>query len=123
MTPLAFGSLRVAFGRLRGLLLPALALALALPAGAEPPPLSDASAANLARATAALERFRDPEVAKRVGYVKPWRNDGFEMGEHWFHPALLREPRCELERPAFLQYLVIDGERRLIGTGYVCDAK
>jgi hypothetical protein len=30
--------------------------------------------------------------------------------------------RCELERPAFLQYLVIDGRRTLIGTGYVCDA-
>ena len=44
------------------------------------------------------------------------------MGEHWYLPELMREPRCELERPTFLQYLVIGGTRRLIGTGYVCDA-
>lgn len=77
---------------------------------------------DLVRATRALGRFRDPAVALREGYQQPRRNDGFQMGEHWHLPELLRAPRCELERPAFLQYLVIDGQRQLIGTGYVCDA-
>lgn len=78
---------------------------------------------DLARATTALARFRDPEAAKREGYVKPRNNDGFQMGEHWWLPELMRDPVCDLERPAFLQYLVIDGRRELIGTGYVCDAR
>jgi hypothetical protein len=39
--------------------------------------------ANLARATAALDRFQDVAEAERAGYVKPGRNDGFQMGEHW----------------------------------------
>ncbi len=76
---------------------------------------------DLVRATRALARFRDPAVALREGYQQPKRNDGFLMGEHWHLPELLRAPRCELERPAFLQYLVVDGQRQLIGTGYVCD--
>ena len=81
------------------------------------PALPDA----LERATESLDRFNDIEVAKAEGYRKPWRNDGFMMGEHWFRSDLLRERVCDLERPAFLQYLVIGGERTLIGTGYVCD--
>ena len=44
------------------------------------------------------------------------------MGEHWFQPDLLRDSVCDLERPAFLQYLMIEGQRTLIGVGYVCDA-
>lgn len=78
--------------------------------------------AALARATAALERFQDVAEAERAGYRKPGRNDGFQMGEHWYRPDLLRDPVCRLEQPQFLQYLVIDGRRTLIGTGYVCDA-
>jgi hypothetical protein len=78
---------------------------------------------DLARATEALARFRDPEVALHEGYVRPGNNDGFEMGEHWWLPELMRNPTCDLERPTFLQYLVIDGRRELIGTGYVCDAQ
>ena len=31
------------------------------------------------------------------------------MGEHWFQSDLLRESVCDLERPAFLQYLMIEG--------------
>lgn len=78
--------------------------------------------ARLAEATAALDRFQDIGEAERAGYVKPGRNDGFQMGEHWYRPELLRDPVCRLEEPQFLQYLLIDGRRTLIGTGYVCDA-
>jgi hypothetical protein len=78
--------------------------------------------ANLARATAALDRYQDVAAAERDGWVKPGRNDGFQMGEHWYRPDLLRDPVCRLEAPQFLQYLVIDGRRTLIGTGYVCGA-
>jgi hypothetical protein len=91
-----------------------------------PPSSPSASAearANLARATAALDRFQDVAQAERAGYVKPGKNDGFQMGEHWYRPDLLRDPVCVLEQPQFLQYLVIDGRRTLIGTGYVCDAR
>jgi len=89
------------------------------PAAAAP---SEPALAQLARATAALDRFQDVAEAERAGYVKPGKNDGFEMGEHWYRPDLLRAPVCDLEQPQFLQYLVIDGRRTLIGTGYVCDA-
>jgi hypothetical protein len=108
---------------------------LALPAAAQDDPhahhgghaaspaASAEARANLARATAALDRFQDVAEAERAGYVKPGNNDGFQMGEHWYRPDLLRDPACVLEHPQFLQYLVIDGRRTLIGTGYVCDAK
>jgi hypothetical protein len=110
---------------------------LALPAAAEDghhghhaqhgghaaPPASAEAQAHLARATAALDRYQDVAEAERAGYVKPGKNDGFQMGEHWYRPDLLRDPVCVLEQPQFLQYLVIDGRRTLIGTGYVCDAK
>jgi hypothetical protein len=90
---------------------------------AAPRAASAGAQANLARATAALDRYQDVAQAERAGYVKPGRNDGFQMGEHWYHPDLLRDPVCVLEQPQFLQYLVIDGRRTLIGTGYVCDAQ
>jgi hypothetical protein len=82
---------------------------------------ASASELALARATDALERFRDVDMARDAGYRKPGRNDGFMMGEHWYQPELLAAGECRLESPAFLQYLVIDGRRTLIGTGYVCD--
>jgi len=94
---------------------------LMLPAGPEAP--SAPALENLARATTALDRFQDVEAAEAAGYLKPGNNDGFEMGEHWYRPDLLEDPVCRLEAPQFLQYLVIDGRRRLIGTGYVCDAR
>ena len=86
-------------------------------AASAPPAAPDA----LERATETLDRFQDVEEAKREGYRKPWHNDGFMMGEHWFNSALLRAAVCDLERPAFLQYLMIEGRRTLIGAGYVCD--
>jgi len=84
-------------------------------------PVQAAEPDALERATEALDRFHDVEVAKAEGYRKPWRNDGFMMGEHWFRSDLLHAMTCDLERPEFLQYLVIEGERTLIGAGYVCD--
>lgn len=96
--------------------LAAASLALAAPLAAS----ADAESA-LERATAALDAYRDVEAAERAGYRKPGRNDGFMMGEHWYQPEILAAGVCELERPGFLQYLVIDGQRRLIGAGYVCD--
>lgn len=87
------------------------------PEALEPPAEPDA----LEQATEALDRFNDVEVAKAEGYRKPWHNDGFMMGEHWFRSDLLYAMTCDLERPEFLQYLVIEGERTLIGVGYVCD--
>jgi hypothetical protein len=88
---------------------------------AEPASLHPDLPSALERATEALDRFSDVEVAKAEGYRQPWHNDGFMMGEHWFQSDLLRSGVCHIERPAFLQYLVIEGERTLIGTGYVCD--
>ena len=107
-----------------------VAFVLARAAGAQEPAQLEthadpvaSSAAEFERVTRLLDRFQDVEVAEREGYRKPWRNDGFEMGEHWFQPDLLRESVCDLERPAFLQYLMIEGRHTLIGVGYVCDAK
>ncbi len=79
------------------------------------------SAEVLEHVTHALDRFQNVEEAERAGYKKPWHNDGFMMGEHWFQPELLRASVCDPEKPAFLQYLLIEGKRTLIGTGYVCD--
>ena len=114
--------------RVPSFLLPALLLvALATgcagsPRSGVPLPEPDFEDPDLDRMTTALERFRDPDVAGEEGYELPGSNDGFQMGEHWFHGQRLEDGRCELERPDFLQYLVVEGERRLIGTGYVCDA-
>ena len=104
------------------LVLSRVALAQETPAPATPAASERSSADALEGATRALDRFQDVAAAEAEGYRKPWRNDGFMMGEHWFSPALLGDPGCRLEQPEFLQYLVIDGKRTLIGTGYVCDA-
>jgi hypothetical protein len=119
---------------LRSRLLLALALSLA-PLGlrghedphahhaAAPAEAGPEAVRSLERATAALDRFQDLEAAERAGYLRPGKNDGFMMGEHWYQPELLADGACDLDHPDFLQYLVIGGGRRtLIGTGYVCDA-
>ena len=78
----------------------------------------------------ALERVTRRSIASRTSRrrsaratASPGTTTASMMGEHWFKPELLRESVCDLERPAFLQYLMIDGRRTLIGVGYVCDAK
>ena len=74
----------------------------------------------LQHATEALARFRDVAVAQAEGYVHYDGHDTFMMGEHWVNRQSLRSGHCEFTRPATLQYLVIDGQRTLIGAGYIC---
>ena len=74
----------------------------------------------LQHATEALARFRDVVVAQAEGYVHYDGHDTFMMGEHWVNRQVLRSGQCELTRPATLQYVVIDGQRTLIGVGYIC---
>jgi hypothetical protein len=100
---------------------PAFAQEPAHPADLAQPEVSPAQ--TFERVTRLLDRFQDVAVAEKEGYRQPWHNDGLMMGEQWFQPDLLRESVCDLERPAFLQYLMIDGLRTLIGVGYACDAK
>jgi hypothetical protein len=83
---------------------------------------SPTAEAALQRATEALARFRDSAVARAEGYAHHNGRDTFMMGEHWVNRQILRSGQCELERPSHLQYLVIDGQRTLIGVGYLCDA-
>jgi len=74
----------------------------------------------LEHATEALDRFRDVAVAQAEGYAHYDGRDTFMMGEHWVNRQILRSGQCELTRPSHLQYLVLDGQRTLIGVGYVC---
>jgi hypothetical protein len=74
----------------------------------------------LQHATEELARFRDAAVAQAEGYVHYDGRDTFMMGEHWVNRQVLRSGQCELTRPATLQYVVIDGQRTLIGVGYIC---
>ena len=64
----------------------------------------------------ATERYRDFEAAKKAGY-KRFGVDGPLMGEHWYHPGLVKG-QLDLERPATLQYAVINGKRELVGVAY-----
>src|SRR2546426_3861481 len=74
----------------------------------------------LQHATEALDRFRDIAVAQAEGYAHDDGRDTFMMGEHWVNRQILRSGQCELTRPSHLQYVVLDGQRTLIGVGYVC---
>jgi len=74
----------------------------------------------LKQATAALERFRDVKVAQAEGYVHYDGHDAFMMGEHWYNRDVVQSGICELSKPSHLQYLMINGRRTLIGTGYIC---
>jgi hypothetical protein len=81
---------------------------------------SSPSEEALQHATEALARFRDAAVAQTEGYVHYDGRDTFMMGEHWVNRQVLRSGQCEITRPSHLQYLVIDGQRTLIGVGYIC---
>jgi hypothetical protein len=72
--------------------------------------------AQIASVRAATERYRDFENAKRDGY-KLFGKEGPLMGEHWYHPAIVKEP-LDLERPSTLQYAIINGQRELVGVAY-----
>ncbi len=74
----------------------------------------------LDEATAALERFRDVKVAQAEGYVHYDGHDTFMMGEHWSNRDIIESAICDRSQPSHLQYLMINGRRTLIGTGYIC---
>ncbi|MGH7461104.1 MAG: hypothetical protein ACREMA_08755 [Longimicrobiales bacterium] len=54
--------------------------------------------------------------AVAAGYRR-FGNEGPLMGEHWYHPELVRKP-LDLEHPATLQYATINGRRTLVGVAY-----
>jgi len=74
----------------------------------------------LKHTTGALERFRDVKVAQAEGYVHYDGQDTFMMGEHWYNRDVVTSGICELSKPSHLQYLMMNGQRTLIGTGYLC---
>ncbi len=74
----------------------------------------------LDEATAALERFRDVKVARAEGYVHYDGHDTFMMGEHWSNRDIIQSGICDRSQPSHLQYMMINGRRTLIGTGYIC---
>ncbi len=74
----------------------------------------------LKQTTAALERFRDVNVAKAEGYVHYDGHDTFMMGEHWYNRDVVQSGICDRSKPSHLQYLMVNGRRTLIGTGYIC---
>ena len=64
----------------------------------------------------ATERYRDIEVARREGY-RLFGMEGPLMGEHWYHPDVVRRP-LDLARPSTLQYATIGGRKVLVGVAY-----
>ena len=75
---------------------------------------------KLNKVTEELDRFQDSNVAVAEGYIHYDGYDSFSMGEHWFNKAIYKSGTCNRSEPSHLQYLVIEGKRTLIGTGYVC---
>jgi hypothetical protein len=68
------------------------------------------------RVRQATARYRDIQVAQREGY-RLFGAEGALMGEHWYHPDLVRRP-LDLERPSTLQYATVDGRKVLVGVAY-----
>ena len=75
---------------------------------------------KLEKLTDVLSRFQDTGVAISEGYVHYDGYDTFSMGEHWYNKEVYESGTCDGSKPSHLQYLVIEGKRTLIGTGYVC---
>ena len=75
---------------------------------------------KLEKITEELNRFHDSDVATAEGYVHYDGYDTFSMGEHWYNKEVIGAGTCDGSKPSHLQYLVINGKRTLIGTGYVC---
>ena len=72
--------------------------------------------AQIAAVRAATEHYRDFENAKRDGY-KLFGKEGPLMGEHWYHPDVVKQP-LDLNRPSTLQYVTVSGKRELVGVAY-----
>ena len=76
-------------------------------------PLLSAELEMVRQATA---RYRDIDAARRDGY-RLFGAEGPLMGEHWYHPDLVRRP-LDLARPSTLQYATIGGRKVLVGVAY-----
>lgn len=109
--------LAVTAGLVRG---PALAAQAHDPAHHPAPSAAPASApeleAQLERVRAATARYQDIDAARRDGY-RLFGQEGALMGEHWYHPDVVRRP-LDLARPSTLQYATIDGRKVLVGVAY-----
>ncbi|MEM8844455.1 MAG: hypothetical protein AAGB35_05360 [Pseudomonadota bacterium] len=81
---------------------------------------NSSSLIKLDKVTEELHRFHDINEAISEGYVHYDGYDTFSMGEHWYNKKVYETNTCDESIPSHLQYLVINGERKLIGTGYVC---
>lgn len=85
-----------------------------------PPPARSETSPELAgqieAVRAATARYRDHAAAAAAGYRR-FGKEGALMGEHWYHPDLVRLP-LDLSRPSTLQYATLDGERVLVGVAY-----
>jgi hypothetical protein len=64
----------------------------------------------------ATERYRDHANAVADGF-QLFGQDGPLMGEHWYRRNLVRAP-LDLERPSTLQYVMVAGQRVLVGVAY-----
>ncbi|MGH7472205.1 MAG: hypothetical protein ACRENP_30000, partial [Longimicrobiales bacterium] len=64
----------------------------------------------------ATERYREHGNAVADGYLL-FGAEGRLMGEHWYHPDLVRK-QLDLTHPATLQYATVDGRRVLVGVAY-----
>ena len=90
--------------------------------GVEPAPPPDSAGPAvlqdfLTRARKAAAPYHSLEQAVAAGYRL--LGPSFPgMGEHWIHPGLIVEDRVVPERPPVLCYVMIDGERRLVGLAF-----
>lgn len=75
------------------------------------------SAAFLAAASTAAERFRDRATAQAEGYrrIGP---DFPSMGEHWVNIALVAEGAVDPARPQILEYIEVGGRPVLAGVAW-----
>ncbi len=83
------------------------------PAASAPNPELDQQIETVRRAT---ERYREHANSVADGY-KLFGAEGPLMGEHWYHPDLVKKP-LDLAHPATLQYATIAGRRTLVGVAY-----
>jgi hypothetical protein len=85
------------------------------------PSLNRVASEQVAEVRAAVERYRDFEVARREG----WRKFGGDeplMGEHWSHPDgpdYVHGDALDFSRPSNLIYTTIDGERVLTAVAFI----
>ena len=85
------------------------------------PGLPKATTDQIHQVAAAVERYRDFEVAKREGWTK-FGGDEPLMGEHWSHkngPDYIAGDPLDFTRPSNLMYTEIGGKKVLTGVAFV----